>query len=112
MAEFEPETWMELLGNLVPCPVSQLDESLQGLVVKFRKSAPAKPPAVTVWNFYKYLLDMIVHTSGGSSFLMNVIDLEPFYTAPEGAFLQSDGSIKNAPWRSDIKYEFVWPVVN
>jgi hypothetical protein len=52
-----------------------------------------------VWNVYKEILDLGVHTSGLNGQMMALLDLEPFYTPPSGAYAQADGSIRNAPWR-------------
>lgn len=95
--DFEVGHWLKMLAALAKAPDSQIATALSKQMGDFIKE---EHTPVEVWNFYKEMLDMAVRYAGASTFVMWVINLEPFYNPPNGdAYLQSDGSINNAPWR-------------
>lgn len=61
--------------------------------------APEVKTSVSVWNEYKYLLDLVVRYAAGSSFILKLLDLESFFTAPFGAFSEEAKNMHEAPWR-------------
>lgn len=98
-AEFNPEFWFDILDqNLTNAPDSQLSDALRDRARAF--VAAGDKSAVAVWNAYKELLDMAVHSSGASAFVIAVIDLEARYAPPAGGLALRDGSVNRAPWRT------------
>jgi hypothetical protein len=98
MRAFDSEVapaYLNVLRELTEAPNSQFATELAKEVRDWLKLNVAPTPA-DIWNFYKWLLDMCVYCAGGSSFVLRLLDLEPFYLKPEGAF-------KTFPWRSDMK---------
>jgi hypothetical protein len=98
-AKFESAVWFTLLEKLVAeaPPDGLLATGIMDMVRDFVRGGETAP--VPVWNFYKHVLDMMVHTGGGNGFMLRLFDLEPYYEAPLGSYQQADGSIKRAPWR-------------
>jgi hypothetical protein len=101
--EFHVDTYAGLLGKIVEHPPSdrQLDTSLVDMIRAFVAKGEKDP--VAVWNFYKEVLDLIVHGGAGSSFFVNLFDLEQLYAGPPGSFQHADGSIARAPWRQALR---------
>lgn len=105
---FDEENAEFYFGLLVKILEGNLsDRSIDAFVLKRVKEFVAlndKSP-VQVWNFYKEMLDMMVHFALASSFFVVLFDLEPYNIKPSGAgvYAQEDGSIENAPWRKDLR---------
>lgn len=99
MTEFPAQTYLDLLGKILESPPSdrQLDTGVVNMIRRFMASEDHGP--VAVWNFYKQVLDVLVHDSAGSGFFLKLFDLEASYKGPEGSFRQMDHSIDRAPWR-------------
>lgn len=102
MKDFDLLFGLELLEKMVTPPPS--DDMLDGTIVRRIQDFLASKPTdvVVVWNFYKEMLDLIVHGSLGSGFIVRIFDLEAFLKAPVGAYAQADGSINQAPWRKTL----------
>lgn len=105
---FDEETaefWFGMLVKILSGNFS--DRSIDAVLLKRMKDFVAlndKSP-VKVWNFYKEMLDMMVHFALSSSFFLVLFDLEPFNAKPSGAgvYAQEDGSIDSAPWRKEFE---------
>ena len=100
MKKFNSRFWFRMLQNLSEAPEDQISVSLTSRMKNFLSDSSNDNP-LSVWNFYKEVLDIGVHTGGISGFVLGVVDLESFYTPPEGSYCQSDASINEAPWRKD-----------
>ena len=96
---FNAETYRELLGKIASDPPGDGVLSSGILELVREHVASGMPNEADVWNAYKHLLDMVVHTSGANGFIMTLLDLEALYAAPAGGYAQADRSISNAPWR-------------
>jgi len=97
---FVPELWFSVLeDHLSHAPDSMLATELRDKVRAF--VAAGNREAVAVWNFYKETLDLAVHSSGASGFVITLLDLERNIEPPHGALAQLDGTINNAPWRKE-----------
>lgn len=81
-----------------PPPSSVLDSSVTKRIQTYLDSFEVKNP-VSVWNFYKHMLDLVVRYSLGNGFILSLFDLERSYQAPEGSFSQEAGNMDKAPWR-------------
>lgn len=97
------DAYLSILGKIAENPPSSatIDPELVSLIQAFLHGPNPKIP-VGVWNFYKEILDLTVHGSLGSSFIVQLLDLEPFLIAPEGAFSQEAGNMDQAPWRKAL----------
>lgn len=100
--EFVADTWINLLRKIVDNPPSDsmLDTHVLQSIQRFLDEGIHDP--VSVWNYYKRVLDWFVYASAAAPMFLALFDLEPYYTAPPGALTQADGSIRTAPWRADI----------
>jgi hypothetical protein len=94
------ETYLDVLSKIADGPPSDnvLDHSIVDRIRTYVDSFEAKN-AVSVWNFYKHMLDLVIHGSLGSSFIVTLFDLEAAYKAPEGSLSQEAGNMEKAPWR-------------
>jgi hypothetical protein len=94
------DSYLEVLSKIVDPPPSDnvLDRTIVDRIKVYLDSFEVKNP-VSIWNFYKHMLDLVVHGSLGSSFIVKLFDLEAFYVAPEGSLSQEVGNMKGAPWR-------------
>jgi hypothetical protein len=92
-------TYKGLLEKITEDPGSKsvLSPFMFKKVEAFLSSNIEKTP-LSVWNFYKEMLDYAVH-GGGAGFVVKLFDLEPFYAAPLGAFSHEAGNMGQAPWR-------------
>jgi hypothetical protein len=86
----------KIVGN--PPPESILDGSVVKRIQTYVDSFEVKNP-VSVWNFYKHMLDLVVRYSLGNGFILSLFDLERSYKAPEGSFSHEAGNMDKAPWR-------------
>lgn len=100
---FVSEAYLGVLQHIALDPPSSntLDPDLVKMIQEYL-DRPEEKNAISVWNFYKKLLDMIVHTSGGNGFMLTLCDLERIMKAPEGAFSHEDESMDKAPWRQKL----------
>lgn len=100
---FQPVAYLEVLKHIAldPPSTNTLDSSMVRMIQNYLDQ-PAEKDAVSVWNFYKEFLDMLVYTSGGNGFMVAMSDLERFMKAPEGAFSQEAGTMDKAPWRQKL----------
>lgn len=101
MAKFDKDVWVRMLRKIADDPPSDRMLSTEMLATIRAFLAGPERDAAGVWNFYKRLLDDAVHTSGAAPSIIALLDLERFYEAPEGGYVQRDGSIANAPWRQN-----------
>jgi hypothetical protein len=94
-------TYVEILKKMVEAPPSDrvMDAGLVKLFGDFCSAGDFSP--VAVWNHYMKALDFTVRYAWGSSFIIKLLDIEPFYDAPTGGYAQRDHSIDSAPWRND-----------
>ena len=96
--DFDIEIASSVLVELSKGPDNMIATSLSDKIKEFSQSQHTPEE---VWNFYKEILDLGVHTGGINGLVLSLLDLEPRYNPPEGdVFLQADGSINNAPWRN------------
>lgn len=98
--EEDADAYMEILRNILKNPVEDfhLHHSIPEKIKMYVNSSEEKT-IVSVWNFYKHILDLIVRGSLGSPFYVHLFDLEDFYKAPESGLSEKTGSIKEAWWR-------------
>lgn len=90
--------YLEVLEMIASEPPS--DKILNfSIVEKIRAYlANAEPKnCLSVWNFYKQMLDLVIHESLGDSFMVRLLDLEAVYSAPTGAYAQEAGNMNEAP---------------
>jgi hypothetical protein len=94
------EIYHGLLKKIVesPPPPSVLDSSVTKRIQIYLDSFEIKN-CVSVWNFYKNMLDLVVRYSLGNGFILNLLDLEKIYKAPNGSFSEEAGNMNKAPWR-------------
>lgn len=97
------DTYYSALQNIVLTPPGSrtLDRSVVTKIQVYLDSTEEKTP-VSVWNFYKMILDEVVRYALGSGFIIKLLDLEAFFKAPEGSFSQEAGNMASAPWRSGL----------
>lgn len=95
--EFDSEFWVSILRKILHLSDNEIDASIRNDINNVLADGDFRPHVV--WNTYKRILDMSVRYSATSSFVMSVIDLEPYYEPPHGGLNQADGSIQSAPWR-------------
>lgn len=99
MKEFDARFGINLLTKMVSPPPS--DDMLDGSIVKriqnFLATSPSDP--VIIWNFYMEIRDLVVHGALGTDFIVTVLSLDEFCSAPAGAYNHADGSLAQAPWR-------------
>lgn len=95
------DAYFKLLSEMTNPPPSEaiLDGSIVEMIGAYLTSPEEKNP-VSVWNFYKHVLDLVVRGSLASEFIATLFNLEVFYEAPEGALAQSSGTMTQAPWRN------------
>ena len=97
------DTYYSVLQNVALTPPGSrtLDRSVVTKIQVYLDSTEEKTP-VSVWNFYKMILDEVVRYALGNDFIIRLLDLEAFFKAPEGAFSQEAGNMASAPWRSGL----------
>mgnify|MGYP006348263993 FL=1 len=95
------EAYRGLLRKMIDPPPSDgvMAAPIVGMIREYVARLDAMAD-VDVWNAYKRLLDVVVHTGGGSAFVVRLLDLEAWCDAPEGGYAQADGSIAHAPRRA------------
>lgn len=103
--KFDTKLYLGLLNKMIdPLPSDDvMDNKLVKMIQYFLKSNDKTD--IGVWNFYKQALDACVHSCLGSSFILTLLDLEPYYEAPIGSYNYGDRSIEDAPWR---KKDYDW----
>lgn len=99
--EERSQRYWAILSKMINPPPSDyvMDGGLVAMIQTHLDAHKNVPEPKVVWNTYKELLDHVVRFSWGSSFVVKLLDLEPFYVAPEGSYAQEDESIRSAPWR-------------
>jgi hypothetical protein len=98
--QFEKEYGLVILEHLKNAPDSQLDISLSKQVKEFL--LVEEHTDVEIWNFIKKILDLCVYGGASSSFVIKLLDLEPYFEAPKGGLKLEDNSISTAEWRKNI----------
>jgi hypothetical protein len=95
------QTYVTILKKTVESPPSDriMDAELVKMHSDFCAAGDFSP--VAVWNHYKKTLDFTVRYAWGSSFVVKLLDIEPYFDPPVGGFAQRDHSIDSAPWRND-----------
>lgn len=103
---FDIQTYLEILRIIRNAPRGsrQIDDYILDKIEDYLAAPARERTTVSLWNFYKEMLDWIVYTGGASGFFIKLFDLEPFVEAPEGpgVYKHSDQSIDQAPWRNSI----------
>jgi len=94
--------WLDILAKLEELSSDQISYEAIEMIKEFQTGNTS--PTET-WNFLKKLLDFIVFTGGASSFVIALIDVEPYYAPPsDECYQQANESVGKAPWRANCNW--------
>jgi hypothetical protein len=93
--------YREILQTLVESPPSEVMVSTPLLLLAktyWEKGCSDTPDGL--WNAYKHLLDVGVHSGGACRAVLTLLDIEARYEPPPGGYSEVKGTLQVAPWRT------------